>query len=151
MAAMTRNRPLRKIGVVVLVGLIAACGGKPTAVPASGVTSMKTVELKDGTGEGITAGKIAVVQYTGWLYETSATDNKGKQFDSSRTGGQPFRFPVGAGQVIKGWDQGVAGMKIGGSRRLIIPADLAYGDSGAGDVIPPGATLVFDIDLVGIE
>jgi FKBP-type peptidyl-prolyl cis-trans isomerase FkpA len=115
------------------------------------VTSMKTVELKTGTGEGITAGKIAVVQYTGWLYETSATDNKGKQFDSSRTGGQPFRFPVGAGQVIKGWDQGVAGMKIGGSRRLIIPADLAYGDSGAGDVIPPGATLVFDIDLIGIE
>ena len=148
---MTRNRPLRKIGVVVLAGLIAACGGKPTAVPASGVTSMKTVELKAGTGEGITAGKIAVVQYTGWLYETSATDNKGKQFDSSRTGGQPFRFPLGAGQVIKGWDQGVAGMKIGGSRRLIIPADMAYGDSGAGGVIPPGATLVFDIDLVAIE
>ena len=112
---------------------------------------MKTVELKPGTGEGIAAGKIAVVQYTGWLYETSAADNKGKQFDSSRTGGQPFRFPVGAGQVIKGWDQGVAGMKIGESRRLIIPADLAYGDSGAGGVIPPGATLVFDIDLVAIE
>ena len=80
---------------------------------------MKTVELKPGTGEAITAGKIAVVQYTGWLYETSATDNKGKQFDSSRTGGQPFRFPVGAGQVIKGWDQGVAGMKRG--KVLVIP------------------------------
>jgi FKBP-type peptidyl-prolyl cis-trans isomerase FkpA len=133
------------------MGLIAACGGKPAAAPPSGVNSMQTVELKPGTGEAVTAGKIAVVQYTGWLYEASATDNKGKLFDSSRTGGQPFRFPVGAGQVIKGWDQGVAGMKIGESRRLVIPADLAYGDSGAGGVIPPGATLVFDIELIAIE
>jgi FKBP-type peptidyl-prolyl cis-trans isomerase FkpA len=112
---------------------------------------MQTTELKAGTGPEITAGKIAVVQYTGWLYEASAADAKGKQFDSSRTSGQPFRFPLGAGQVIKGWDQGVAGMKVGESRRLIIPPDLAYGDSGAGGVIPPGATLVFDIDLVGVE
>jgi FKBP-type peptidyl-prolyl cis-trans isomerase FkpA len=151
MAAMACNRPLRKIGVVVLAGLIAACGGKPSAVPASGVNSMQSVELNAGTGEVVTAGKIAVVQYTGWLYEASAKDNKGKQFDSSRSSGQPFRFPVGAGQVIKGWDQGVVGMKVGASRRLIIPADLAYGDSGAGGVIPPGATLVFDIDLIAIE
>ena len=112
---------------------------------------MQSVEIKPGTGEAITAGKIAVVQYTGWLYEAAAKDSKGRQFDSSRTLGQPFRFPVGAGQVIKGWDQGVVGMKVGESRRLIIPADLAYGDSGAGGVIPPGATLVFDIDLVAIE
>ncbi|HXC10791.1 MAG TPA: FKBP-type peptidyl-prolyl cis-trans isomerase [Steroidobacteraceae bacterium] len=112
---------------------------------------MQSVELKTGAGESIAPGKIAVVQYTGWLYEATAKDNKGKQFDSSLTQGQPFRFPLGAGNVIKGWDQGVIGMKIGGSRRLIIPADLAYGDSGAGGVIPPGATLVFDIDLVAIE
>ncbi len=112
---------------------------------------MQTVEITPGTGAAVTAGKIAVVQYTGWLYEAAAKDNKGKQFDSSRTQGQPFRFPVGTGQVIKGWDQGVLGMKVGESRRLIIPADLAYGDSGAGGVIPPGATLVFDIDLVAIE
>ena len=148
---MARNKPLRKISVVVLAGLIAACGAKPGTAPTSGVNSMQTVELKAGTGEAVTAGKIAVVQYTGWLYEASAPDNKGKQFDSSRTGGQPFRFPVGTGQVIKGGDQGVLGMKIGESRRLIIPADLAYGDGGAGGVIPPGATLVFDIDLVAIE
>jgi FKBP-type peptidyl-prolyl cis-trans isomerase FkpA len=149
---MSRIGSLRKAGLVVLVGLIAACGAKPSAVaPASGVSSMQSIELKAGSGAAVTAGKIAVVQYTGWLYEASAKDNKGKQFDSSRTGGQPFRFPVGTGQVIKGWDQGVAGMKVGESRRLIIPADLAYGDSGAGGVIPPGATLVFDIDLVGIE
>jgi FKBP-type peptidyl-prolyl cis-trans isomerase FkpA len=144
-------RPLRNLGALVLMGLMAACGGKPATASLSGVTSMQTVELKPGTGEAVTTGKIAVVQYTGWLYEASATDHKGKQFDSSRTGGQPFRFPVGAGQVIKGWDQGVAGMKIGESRRLIIPADLAYGDGGAGGVIPPGATLVFDIELIAIE
>jgi FKBP-type peptidyl-prolyl cis-trans isomerase FkpA len=149
---MSRIGSLCKAGLVVLVGLIAACGAKPSAVAStSGVTSMQSIELKAGSGAAVTAGKIAVVQYTGWLYEASAKDNKGKQFDSSRTGGQPFRFPVGTGQVIKGWDQGVVGMKVGESRRLIIPADLAYGDSGAGGVIPPGATLVFDIDLVGIE
>jgi FKBP-type peptidyl-prolyl cis-trans isomerase FkpA len=149
---MSRIGSLCKAGLVVLVGLIAACGAKSGAVaPASGATSMQSIELKAGSGAGVTAGQIAVVQYTGWLYEASAKDNKGKQFDSSRTGGQPFRFPVGTGQVIKGWDQGVAGMKVGESRRLIIPADLAYGESGAGGVIPPGATLVFDIDLVGIE
>ncbi len=151
MAAMASNAPLRKIGVVILVGLMAGCGTPPSAVPASGVNTMKSVELKAGTGEEIAAGKIAVVHYTGWLYEASAKDNKGKQFDTSRSGGQAFRFPVGTGQVIKGWDQGVVGMKVGESRRLIIPADLAYGDNGAGGVIPPGATLVFDIDLVAIE
>jgi FKBP-type peptidyl-prolyl cis-trans isomerase FkpA len=145
------DRPLWKIGVAVLAALIAACGAKPGNAPTSAVNSMQSVELKAGAGEGITSGKIAVVQYSGWLYEASATDHKGKQFDSSRTLGKPFRFPLGTGQVIKGWDQGVLGMKIGESRRLIIPADLAYGDNGAGGVIPPGATLVFDIDLLAIE
>src|SRR6266446_5826818 len=117
MPGMASTRPLRRIGVVVLVGLIAACSGKPGAAPAGGVSSMQSIEIKPGTGEAITAGKIAVVQYTGWLYEAAAKDNKGKQFDTSRTRGQPFRFPVGAGQVIKGWDQGVVGMKVGDSRR----------------------------------
>jgi FKBP-type peptidyl-prolyl cis-trans isomerase FkpA len=151
MPAMAFTRSLRQLGVVVLAGSIAACSGKPSVAPTGGVASMQSVEIKPGAGEGLTAGKIAVVQYTGWLYDAAAKDNKGKQFDSSRTLGQPFRFPVGTGQVIKGWDQGVVGMKVGESRRLVIPADLAYGDSGAGGVIPPGATLVFDIDLVAIE
>ena len=148
---MALKRPLPQLALGVLVGLMSACGGKPAPAPPSPVTSMQSVELKSGAGDSIAPGKIAVVQYTGWLYEAAAKDNKGKQFDSSRTQGQPFRFPLGAGSVIKGWDQGVIGMKIGGSRRLIIPADMAYGDSGAGGVIPPGATLVFDIDLVAIE
>ncbi|MGC1388899.1 MAG: FKBP-type peptidyl-prolyl cis-trans isomerase [Steroidobacteraceae bacterium] len=112
---------------------------------------MEIVELRPGTGAALAAGQGAVVQYTGWLYEATAPDTKGKQFDSSSNTGQPFRFTVGAGQVIKGWDQGVVGMKVGGSRRLTIPAELAYGDSGAGGAIPPGATLVFDVQLVGIE
>ncbi len=141
--------------ILVLIAVLSGCGAKPSdkpsVPPAAGVTTMQSTELKAGAGAAIAAGKIAVVQYTGWLYEASATDGKGRQFDSSRTQGQPFRFPLGTGQVIKGWDQGVAGMKVGESRRLIIPPDLAYGDSGAGGVIPPGATLVFDIDLVAVE
>ena len=148
---MASTKSLRQIGVVALAGLIAACGGKPAETPPSGVNSMQSIEIKPGAGEAITPGKIAVVQYTGWLYEAAAKDNKGNQFDSSRTVGRPFRFPLGAGQVIKGWDQGVVGMKVGESRRLIIPADLAYGDNGAGGVIPPGATLVFDIELIAVE
>ncbi len=131
--------------------LLAACGGKPADVPLSGAHTLEILELRPGTGAALAAGQGAVVQYTGWLYEATAPDTKGKQFDSSSNTGRPFRFTVGAGQVIKGWDQGVVGMKVGGSRRLTIPAELAYGDSGAGGLIPPGATLVFDVELVGIE
>ena len=111
---------------------------------------LEIVELQTGSGAAVAAGQKAVVQYTGWLYETSAPDKKGKEFDSSRNGGRPFSFKVGGGEVIKGWDQGVLGMKVGGKRRLTIPAGLAYGDVGAGGVIPPGATLIFDVDLVSI-
>ena len=139
--------------VLLVVALAAGCTGKPNtpAPQASAVTSLQSSVLKPGTGAAVAGGQIAVVQYTGWLYDAAATDHKGKQFDSSRTGREPFKFPLGTGSVIKGWDQGVAGMQIGESRRLIIPPDLAYGDSGAGGVIPPGATLVFDVELVRIE
>lgn len=136
--------------------LCALCGcsgkteGPPTVAPAA-VAAMQSKDLKVGTGPAIAAGQQAVVQYTGWLYEASASDNKGKEFDSSANAGQPFRFVIGAGQVIKGWDQGVAGMQVGGVRRLVIPPDLAYGEQGAGGVIPPGATLVFEVSLIGIE
>jgi FKBP-type peptidyl-prolyl cis-trans isomerase FkpA len=137
------------------VALLAACSGKPAtpppAQPQAAVTSLQSEVLQPGTGAAIAGGQIAVVQYTGWLYEAAAADKKGKQFDSSRTRREPFKFPLGTGSVIKGWDQGVAGMKVGETRRLIIPPDLGYGDSGAGGIIPPGATLVFDVELVGIE
>ena len=120
-----------------------------TAAPA--INALVIVDLQPGSGAAVAAGQTAVVQYTGWLYETSAPDHKGREFDSSRNTGQPFRFVVGTGNVIKGWDRGVLGMKVGSHRRLTIPAELAYGDVGAGDVIPPGATLFFDIELVAIE
>jgi len=142
---------LRIYIAVFCAGLLAACGGKPADVPSGTAHSLEILDLQPGAGAALAAGQGAVVQYTGWLYEATAPDTKGKQFDSSLSSGQPFRFTVGTGQVIKGWDQGVVGMKVGGRRRLTIPAELAYGDSGAGGVIPPGATLVFDVDLVGIE
>jgi FKBP-type peptidyl-prolyl cis-trans isomerase len=148
---------LPKLGLLVCIALAAACSGKSDAPPsapaaaANPVTSLQMVTLKPGTGAVVGGGQIAVVQYTGWLYEAGAADHKGKEFDSSRNGRQAFKFPVGTGSVIKGWDQGVAGMKVGESRRLVIPPELGYGDSGAGGVIPPGATLVFDVELVGIE
>ena len=143
---------LRTICLASLLLALGACGAQqqqPAA--ASSVTTLQSVDLKVGDGAAVSPGQMAVVQYTGWLYETTAKDNKGKQFDSSRERREPFKFPIGTGSVIKGWDQGVAGMKVGGSRRLIIPPDLAYGDAGAQGVIPPGATLVFDIELVGVE
>ena len=107
-------------------------------------------DLAPGNGAEIKSGQNALVHYTGWLYDTAAPDNKGKQFDSS-VGGEPFEFPLGAGAVIAGWDQGVVGMKVGGKRRLVIPPDMGYGNRGAGGVIPPGATLVFDVELVAIQ
>ena len=96
-------------------------------------------------------GNIAVVHYTGWLYDEQAPDGKGKKFDSSRDRGQPFEFPLGAGRVIKGWDEGVLGMKVGEHKTLIIPPEKAYGARGAGGVIPPNATLIFDIELLGVK
>jgi FKBP-type peptidyl-prolyl cis-trans isomerase FkpA len=147
-----------KLSVLLCVVLAAACGGKSEAPPAAAappaanpVTGLRTTTLKAGTGAAIGGGQIAVVQYTGWLYEAGAADHKGKQFDSSRERREPFKFPLDTGSVIKGWDQGVVGMKVGESRRLVIPPELAYGDAGAGGIIPPGATLVFDVELVGIE
>ncbi len=106
---------------------------------------------KIGTGAEAVAGRTVAVHYTGWLFDAAAADNKGKKFDSSRDRGDPFRFPLGAGRVIAGWDQGVAGMKVGGQRTLVIPPELGYGARGAGGAIPPNATLVFDVELLGVE
>src|SRR5690348_4946127 len=111
---------------------------------ASGLQIIDTVV---GTGASA-AGKTAVVHYTGWLYQNG---QKGKKFDSSVDRNEPFDFPVGQGRVIKGWDEGVATMKVGGKRTLIIPPALGYGASGAGGVIPPNATLMFDVELLGVK
>jgi FKBP-type peptidyl-prolyl cis-trans isomerase FkpA len=125
----------------------AANVGAPTAPP---VTELVKVDEAVGTGTPITPGQTAIVHYTGWLYSPDAPEKKGKQFDSSRDRGQPFDFVVGGGMVIKGWDEGVVGMQVGGRRRLIIPPDLAYGPEGR-SIIPPNATLLFDVELLGIE
>jgi len=109
------------------------------------------IDITKGSGPAIQAGQTAVVHYTGWLYSEDSPEKKGAKFDSSRDRNQPFPFPLGAGRVIPGWDQGVAGMQVGGQRRLIIPPELAYGANGAGGVIPPNATLVFDVELLAIQ
>ena len=111
---------------------------------ASAATELKIEEQKAGTGAEAVAGKEVSVHYTGWL-----TD--GKKFDSSLDRGQPFKFQLGAGQVIQGWDKGVIGMKVGGKRKLTIPPSLGYGERGAGGVIPPNSTLVFEVELLGVN
>ena len=108
-------------------------------------------DVKPGDGAVAKAGQSVTVHYTGWLYDAATTDHKGKKFDSSRDRNEPFVFQLGAGQVIKGWDQGVEGMKVGGQRTLTIPADMGYGARGAGGVIPPNATLLFDVELLGVR
>lgn len=113
--------------------------GKEIVTP----TGLKYTDLKAGAGAEAKAGDAVQVHYTGWLVD-------GTKFDSSRDSNRPFRFKLGAGQVIKGWDEGVAGMKVGGKRKLTIPPELGYGRQGAGSVIPPGATLVFEVELLGV-
>ncbi|HWN05938.1 MAG TPA: FKBP-type peptidyl-prolyl cis-trans isomerase, partial [Steroidobacteraceae bacterium] len=109
-------------------------------------------DLVAGIGEEALPGMIVIVHYTGWLFDAAAKDQRGRKFDSSRDRGQPFSFPLGGGRVIRGWEQGVPGMKVGGTRRLVIPPALAYGTRGAGNgVIPPGATLLFEIELLAVE
>jgi FKBP-type peptidyl-prolyl cis-trans isomerase len=109
-----------------------------------------TTDTTIGTGAEATSGQQISVHYTGWLYDPAAPENKGRKFDSSRDRGQPFEFTLGVGQVIGGWDQGFAGMKVGGSRTLVIPPELGYGARGAGGVIPPNATLLFEVELLGV-
>lgn len=118
---------------------------------SSSVAELVKTDVKQGTGAQAAAGKNVSVHYTGWLYDEKAADHHGMKFDSSRDRGTPFEFPLGAGRVIKGWDQGVEGMKVGGQRTLIIPPGLGYGARGAGGVIPPNATLVFDVELLDVR
>ena len=138
---------------VVLVACVAVLGlsgcGDDIAGP-SGPQELQITDLRVGTGEEAVAGSTCLVDYTGWLWDDGAAENKGTQFDSS-AGRGPYPFVLGAGQVIAGWDQGVVGMREGGLRRLVIPPDLAYGAQGAGGVIPPNATLIFEVDLLDVQ
>ncbi len=131
---------------------ITACSEKAaTQTRTGGVAELVKNDTKPGEGAEAVAGRNVSVHYTGWLYDEAAPGHKGKKFDSSRDRGQPFGFPLGAGRVIRGWDQGVAGMRVGGQRTLVIPAHLGYGPIGAGEAIPPFATLVFEVELVGVD
>lgn len=150
-------------GFALALGMASAFAqGSATPAPASAVppttsklsatvTDLQTIDVKQGTGAEALSGKPVIVHYTGWLYDSAAPEGKGAKFDSSRDRGVPFGFFLGSGKVIKGWDQGVVGMKAGGQRRLIIPPQLGYGERGAGGVIPPNAALIFDVELIEVK
>ena len=114
------------------------------------MAQLQKIDVVEGTGP-VASGGMVTVHYTGWLHDPAAADGHGKKFDSSHDRREPFEFRLGAGQVIRGWDEGVAGMKVGGKRTLVIPPEMGYGARGAGGVIPPNATLVFDVELVAVR
>jgi FKBP-type peptidyl-prolyl cis-trans isomerase len=147
------------LSLITLAGVLAlsaACSGNNNSPSSTdtGVSSFTTLQIANpvvGTGAEAVNGRLVTVHYTGWLYSATAAGNKGTKFDSSRDRNQPFQFTLGVGQVIQGWDQGVAGMRVGGQRTLIIPPGLAYGSRGSGSAIPPNATLVFDVELLAVN
>ena len=147
--------PLRASRAVALVATLAALlsvACTPPGPPAGGsVAELQRIDLKDGSGLVAAPGDQVSVHYTGWLYDEDAPQQRGKQFDSSRERGEPITFLLGAGRVIRGWDEGVAGMRVGGQRILLIPADYGYGRKGAGGLIPPGASLVFEVELMDVQ
>ena len=141
------------VAAIAVVTAFAAFAPTAAMAQAAGATmttpsGLKITDTKVGTGATPKPGQICVMHYTGWLYEGGA---KGKKFDSSVDRGQPFEFPIGRRQVISGWDEGVATMKVGGKRTLVIPPELGYGARGAGGVIPPNATLMFEVELLDVK
>ena len=150
-------------GIVVVAASVLAIGTSSAQQPPSAsppptsskigaqVTELKKIDVKQGDGPEAVAGKAVIVHYTGWLYDPAAPDSHGAKFDSSLDRKVPFGFILGAGKVIKGWDEGVAGMKVGGKRTLVIPPAMAYGERGAGGVIPPNSTLIFDVELLEVK
>jgi peptidylprolyl isomerase len=131
-------------GMFASASVQAQTAGKPMTTPSG----LQIIDSKVGTGASPKTGQTCVMHYTGWLYENGA---KGKKFDSSVDRGEPFEFPIGMKRVIAGWDEGVATMRVGGKRTLIIPPALGYGARGAGGVIPPNATLIFDVELLEVK
>jgi FKBP-type peptidyl-prolyl cis-trans isomerase FkpA len=151
--------PLLSLALVALIAAPAPAQAQDTPAKApvavnskfgANVTELKKIDVKQGDGAEAVAGRAVIVHYTGWLYDPAAPDGHGAKFDRS-VGKLPFGFVLGVGRVIKGWDQGVAGMKVGGRRTLVIPPDLGYGARGAGNAIPPNATLLFDVELIEVK
>ena len=153
MRAFPRARLTAILAALVLTAMVSmvsdnSASAQSAAKPVTTASGLQMIDTKVGTGASPRANQTAVVHYTGWLYTNGA---KGQKFDSSVDRNEPFEFPVGAGRVIKGWDEGVATMKIGGKRTLIVPPGLGYGARGAGGAIPPNATLMFDVELLGVK
>jgi peptidylprolyl isomerase len=142
-----RTLPRREtlLAIAAIIATLAPAKAQPVMTTPSG---LKIIDIKAGAGASPKTGQTCVMHYTGWLYENAA---KGKKFDSSVDRGEPFEFKIGMHQVIGGWDEGVATMKVGGKRTLIIPPELGYGARGAGGVIPPNATLMFDVELLAVK
>lgn len=136
--------------LLLLLLTLCACA-RPAPYAGGNVAELQRIDEKIGSGALATAGSDVTVHYTGWLYDERAKNRRGMEFDSSVGRGEPFTFLLGAGQVIRGWDDGVAGMKVGGKRVLLIPFDYAYGNDGAGGVIPPKASLVFEVELLDVK
>jgi FKBP-type peptidyl-prolyl cis-trans isomerase FkpA len=139
---------IRVVSLMAVLALVGGCGGSNPVEPTPPTAPFTQVDLVDGTGATATAGRTVTVTYALWLYDPNKADGKGAQIPQSSA---PFTFVLGSSQVIRGWNQGVAGMKVGGQRRLTIPPDLAYGSSSPGGGIPPDATLVFDIALTAVQ
>lgn len=142
---------MRRLLALLATALLATLVVVPLAGAATDAPQLVKIDRTVGTGPVANDGDEVRVNYTGWLYDANAKNHHGAKFDSSYDNGAPISFTLGAGQVIEGWDQGIRGMHVGGKRTLVIPARLGYGSRGAGDDIPPGATLVFDVELVGVD
>lgn len=136
--------------VIAAIAVAAGCAAEEN-MGQSNITELIKTDETTGSGHEAAAGRNVTVHYTGWLYDEGRPDHKGKKFDSSRDRGDPFTFKLGAGRVIRGWDEGVAGMKVGGRRTLTIPPDYGYGAQGAPGAIPPNATLIFDVELLDVR
>lgn len=143
---------IRFLLTITLAALALACGGSSSPTAPSANVPYSQTDLRLGTGTEATVGRLVTVNYTGWLYDANAAANQGRLFDTSLQAGRgPFSFVLGARSVIAGWDRGVAGMRVGGLRRLVIPPDLGYGSAGSGGTIPGNATLLFEVEVLAVQ
>lgn len=145
------HRPVPHLAFTVLIALALAACRDPGPPPGGRVAELQREDVRVGTGDLARPGMEVTVHYTGWNYDQDARQSRGTKFDSSVDRGEPFTFLLGAGRVIRGWDEGVAGMRVGGVRVLKIPPELGYGRAGAGGVIPPNGSLVFEVELLGVQ